>query len=96
MSIFGRRLTPLTYKEVITALRVRGFVMSPKTATAHEKWILQTESHRYVVTVDKHIAPFDVRLIKSMTIQAGLTPRKFHALCKGGKMNQDDEQITAE
>ena len=80
--MIGRRLTPLTYKEVTRALFKLGFSMSPKTATAHEKWILQTKSTRYVVTVDKHISPFDIRLIKSMAAQAGMSTKMFHAICK--------------
>ncbi|EKS7194934.1 MULTISPECIES: type II toxin-antitoxin system HicA family toxin [Enterobacter] len=81
--MFGRKLSPLKYAEVIAALQSLGFVMKPKTGTAHEQWIRKTETTKHVVTVDKHLAPFSRDLIKSMARQAGLDPRKFHALCKG-------------
>lgn len=33
------RISPLTYQEVVRALKRMGFEMKPKTATAHEQWI---------------------------------------------------------
>lgn len=81
--MFGRKLTPLKYAQVIRALEALGFVMKPKTGTSHEQWIRRTETTKHVVTVDKHHAPFSRDLIKSMAKQAGLDARKFHALCRG-------------
>jgi len=57
--------------------------MKPKTATAHEQWIKYGENTKWLVTVDKHIAPFARDLIKLMARQAGVDPKRFHALCKG-------------
>lgn len=76
------RITPLTYKEVTTALKRLGFEMKPKTGTAHEQWIRVDERGKFLVTVDKHISPFDKVLIKSMARQAGLTTKEFFKLCK--------------
>lgn len=76
------RITPLTYKEVTSALKRLGFEMKPKTATAHEQWIRVDERGKFLVTVDKHISPFDQTLIKSMARQAGLSTKDFFRECK--------------
>lgn len=81
--LFAKKLTPLKYDEVIRGLRMMGFVMKPKTGTSHEQWIKIADDKKYVVTVDKHHAPFSRDLIKSMARQAGVNDRKFHALCRG-------------
>ncbi|HDL6962212.1 TPA: type II toxin-antitoxin system HicA family toxin [Yersinia enterocolitica] len=81
--MFGRKLTPLKYEEVIRALKSMGFIMKPKTGSSHEQWIRRTGTSKHVVTVDKHHAPFSRDLIKSMAKQAGINDRKFHALCRG-------------
>lgn len=81
--MFGRKLSPLKYAEVVRALQIMGFEMKPKTGTAHEQWIRKTATTKHVVTVDKHHAPFSRDLIKSMAKQAGVDARKFHALCRG-------------
>lgn len=81
--MFGRKLTPLKYAEVIKGLKALGFEMKPKTGTSHEQWIKKTDTNKWVVTVDKHHAPFSRDLIKSMASQAGMDARKFHALCRG-------------
>ncbi|MDC4238426.1 type II toxin-antitoxin system HicA family toxin [Pasteurella multocida] len=76
------RITPLTYKEVTSALKRLGFEMKPKTATAHEQWIRVDDRGKFLVTVDKHISPFDKVLIKSMARQAGLSSKEFYKECK--------------
>ncbi|QIW16114.1 hypothetical protein A4G20_07095 [Pasteurellaceae bacterium RH1A] len=76
------RISPLTYKEVTTALKRLGFEMKPKTGTAHEQWIRVDERGKFLVTVDKHISPFDKALIKSMARQAGLSTKEFFKECK--------------
>ncbi len=76
------RITPLTYKEVSRALKRLGFTMKPKGSTAHEQWIRVDERGKFVVTVDKHISPFDKALIKSMARQAGLSTKEFFKECK--------------
>ncbi|WP_424407830.1 type II toxin-antitoxin system HicA family toxin [Pasteurella sp. PK-2025] len=76
------RITPLTYKEVTSALKRLGFEMKPKTATAHEQWIRVDDRGKFLVTVDKHISPFDKVLIKSMVRQAGLSSKEFYKECK--------------
>lgn len=81
--MFGKKLTPLKYVEIIKGLTLLGFSMKPKTGTSHEQWIKKTEKDKWVVTVDKHHAPFSRDLIKSMAKQAGIDARKFHALCQG-------------
>ncbi|MCP9270176.1 type II toxin-antitoxin system HicA family toxin [Xenorhabdus sp. XENO-1] len=77
------RLTPLKYKEVVIALRDLGFEIKPKKGTSHEQWIKKEDGYKWVVTVDKHHAPFSRDLIKSMAKQAGMDYKKFHSLCKG-------------
>ncbi|BCZ39843.1 TPA: type II toxin-antitoxin system HicA family toxin [Serratia marcescens] len=81
--MFGRKLFPLKYAEVVSGLRALGFEMKPKTGTSHEQWIRKTANSKHVVTVDKHHAPFSRDLIKSMAKQAGVDAKKFHALCRG-------------
>lgn len=76
------RITPITYKEVVNALKRLGFEMKPKTATAHEQWIRIDERGKFLVTVDKHISPFDKVLIQSMARQAGLKTKEFFKECK--------------
>lgn len=83
MGLFRKKLTPLTYKEVINGLTLMGFTMRPKTGTSHEKWFKETDKGRFSVTVDKPQAPFSRFLIISMAKQAGVDARKFHALCRG-------------
>lgn len=83
------KLTPLKYKEVVTALKILGFELKPKKATSHEQWIKKETEYKWVVTVDKHHAPFSKDLIKSMAKQAGMKPRKFHSLCKGNIEHKD-------
>lgn len=81
--MFFSKLTPLKYKEIIYGLKILGFEMKPKTGTSHEQWIRVDSRGKYLVTVDKHHAPFSRDLIKSMARQAGLNSKKFHSLCKG-------------
>lgn len=81
--LFTKKLTPLKYNEVIAGLKSLGFEMKPKTGTSHEQWVKYGENTKWLVTVDKHHAPFSRDLIKSMANQAGLGARQFHALCKG-------------
>lgn len=76
------RISPLTYKEVSSALKRLGFTMKPKTSTAHEQWIRVDERGKSLVTVDKHISPFDKTLIKAMARQAGMTTKEFFRECK--------------
>lgn len=79
---FTKKLTPLKYAEVIFGLKILGFEMKPKTGTSHEQWIKRAKSFKWVVTVDKHHAPFSRDLIKSMAKQAGIDARRFHAICQ--------------
>jgi len=79
----NKKITPLTYKEVITGLKKLGFYKQPNKSTAHEQWVTDTPFKK--VTVDKHTAPFDVYLIKSMAKQAGLEVKEFCRYCKDKK-----------
>lgn len=81
--LFAKKLTPLKYSEVVAGLKALGFEMKPKSGTSHEQWIKYGDNTKWVVTVDKHHAPFSRDLIKSMANQAGMDARKFHALCRG-------------
>ncbi|MFP9227572.1 type II toxin-antitoxin system HicA family toxin [Pectobacterium cacticida] len=91
--MFGRKLTPLKYSEVLHGLKCLGFEMKPKTGTSHEQWIRKTDNRKWVVTVDKHHAPYSRDLIKSMAKQAGMDARKFHALCQG-KVSLSDLSVS--
>lgn len=86
---FNKKLSPLKYQEVASGLKSLGFEMKPKTGTSHEQWVLKNQKGKWVVTVDKHHAPFSRDLIKSMAKQAGLKDRHFHALCRGEVTPED-------
>ena len=79
------RISPLTYQEVVRALKRMGFEMKPKTATAHEQWIRVDGRGKLLVTVDKHNAPFSRDLIRSMAKQAGMSVKEFFKVCKSKK-----------
>ncbi|WP_210448160.1 type II toxin-antitoxin system HicA family toxin [Pantoea ananatis] len=83
--LFAKKLVPLKYEEIINGLKQLGFLMKPKTGTSHEQWVKYSEDRKrkWLVTVDKHHAPFSRDLIKSMARQAGVEARSFHALCRG-------------
>jgi hypothetical protein len=66
-----------SYKDVTRVLKKMGFELMPKTATAHEKWKCHHSGKMWVVTVDKHIAPFDVQLMKFMINQSGFSRREW-------------------
>lgn len=87
--LFAKKLTPLKYEEVVSALKLMGFEMKAKTGTSHEQWTRVAGGKKWLVTVDKHHAPFSRSLIKSMANQAGIDTRKFHALCKGSASLED-------
>lgn len=82
---FKGKIGSLTYKQVTQFLTSEGFNMEPKGSTAHEQWIKISADgkSKKKVTVDKHIAPFSVTLIKLMAQQAGYSAREFYALCSG-------------
>lgn len=71
---------PLTYKQVVAALRQLGFEQRPNKATSHEQWVAQEPFRK--VTVDKHEQPFNQDLVSSMARQAGLTKKAFYQLVK--------------
>jgi predicted RNA binding protein YcfA (HicA-like mRNA interferase family) len=75
--VFGRH-RPLTYREVITVLKKLGFSFRNQEGS-HEQWVREGDPFRKV-TVDKPKAPFHGDLIKYMSLQAGVTKRKFYEL----------------
>jgi hypothetical protein len=82
--VFGDR--PLTYKEVVSGLKLLGFTLRPgKSGTSHEQWIKDVvengQPRRYKVTVDKHHAPFHRALLKSMINQSGVSKDDFYRAC---------------
>ena len=77
---FNQKIPQLTYKEVITGLKKLGFAKQANKSTAHEQWVADNPFRK--VTVDKHIAPFDAYLVKSMAKQAGLNVKEFCQYCK--------------
>ena len=81
--MFFNKIPQLTYKEVITGLKKLGFQKQPNKSTAHQQWVADNPFRK--VTVDKHIAPFDVRLVKSMANQAGINVKEFCRYCKDKK-----------
>jgi len=82
MSFFAR-ISPLTYDEVIRGLKKLGFSKRKNKSTAHEQWVADDPFRK--VTVDKHISPFSISLIKSMAKQAEVSTKEFHRLCKDKK-----------
>lgn len=74
------RERPVTHREFLRVLRHLGFEKSGRTSGSHEKWARTVGKRRYVVTVDKHHAPYHRRLLRLMLHQAGLTKREFFKL----------------
>lgn len=67
----------MTSKEVEAGLAAAGFVRQKQTATSHVKWVRDKNT----VTVDAHLSPFSIILIKSMACQAGVSVKEFYAMC---------------
>lgn len=88
---FTKKLTPLTYREVTKCLGRLGYEMKKKGSTGHEQWVLIKDGKKYLVTVDKHLAPFSKDLITLMARQAGYRAKEFHAMCKS--KNYISEQV---
>jgi hypothetical protein len=81
--MFNARIGTLTYAELARALVDMGFVLQPKGASGHEKWIrYNAQGKKSVVTVSKHTSPFAADLIKAMAKQAEVNHRKLYAYCK--------------
>ncbi|WP_394239845.1 type II toxin-antitoxin system HicA family toxin [Vibrio astriarenae] len=81
--MFFKKLPQLKYDEVVRGLKKLGFTQRPQKSTAHEQWVADDPFRK--VTVDKHLAPFSVQLVKSMAKQAQVPAREFCRLCKDKK-----------
>jgi len=86
--MFFNKTPQLSYKEVISGLKKRGFYKRKNKSTAHEQWVCDLPFRK--VTVDKHISPFDVFLVKSMAKQAGVSTKVFCRLCKDKKYQYNE------
>ncbi|EPI2106700.1 type II toxin-antitoxin system HicA family toxin [Providencia rettgeri] len=80
--MFFTKLSPLTYKEIISGLKSLGFTLK-RTRGSHEQWTKVDGGNKWLVTVDGHHSPFSRDLIKSMAKQAGIDSKRFHSICKG-------------
>ena len=78
-----KKLPPLSYREVIVGLKKLDFSKRKNKSTAHEQWVADNPFRK--VTVDKHVAPFSIQLVKSMAKQANIPAKEFCSLCKDKK-----------
>lgn len=81
--MFFKKIPQLKYDEVTRGLGKLGFTKRKNKSTAHEQWVCEDPFRK--VTVDKHLAPFSVQLVKSMAKQAGVGTKEFCRLCKEKK-----------
>ena len=77
--MFFKKVPQLKYKDVVAGLKKLGFTKQKNKSTAHEQW--ESKNPFRKVTVDKHIAPFLVNLVKAMAKQAGVSTKEFCRLC---------------
>lgn len=91
---------PLKVKDVERGLAALGFEKLPTTATSHAKWQRKgfigrkNKPHKWVVTVDAHLSPFHIKLIKSMAKQAGLSEKQLREICtKDGQKKARNGQL---
>lgn len=75
-----QKIPELSYKEIVTGLKKLGFYQLPNKSTGHEQWVKDTPYRK--VTVSKHLAPFDKKMVKFMADQAGLPVKEFCRYCK--------------
>jgi len=76
-----KRSPPLTPKEVIAILRVRGLVYDHSRGS-HEYYSGILKGERRFVTVDTNYREFSIRRIKDMIDQSGLTREEFYGSTK--------------
>ena len=73
--MFFKKTPQLKYSEVVKGLKKLGFCKRPNKSTAHEQWVSDNPFRK--VTVDKHISPFSVLLVKSMAKQADVSAKEL-------------------
>jgi len=88
--MFFKKIPQLKYNEVVRGLKKLGFYKRANKSTAHEQWVADDPFRK--VTVDKHVAPFAVQLVKSMAKQAGVSVKHFCRLCKDKKYKPDQAE----
>ncbi len=77
----GGRHHPLSYEQVVTALKKLGFHKRDHDGTSHEQWVPVDDNAPFrKVTVDKPKQPYGQDLIKWMAAQAGVTKKRFYEL----------------
>lgn len=86
--MFFKKVPQLKYAEVVSGLKKLGFEKRKNKSTAHEQWVCGNPFRK--VTVDKHMAPFSVELVKSMANQANVSVKEFCRLCKDKKYTPPD------
>ena len=70
-----RRLSSMTYRDVIQALRATGFIFDRQAKGSHEIW-RNPRTGRYV-TVPNHPGTMPVATVRAIIRQAGLTVDEF-------------------
>jgi len=72
-----KRYPPLSPAEVIKVLEARGFVFV-RTAGSHRRYQGHVRGQTRSVTVDTHYQQLDVKLLKRVIAQSGLTREEFY------------------
>ena len=72
-----KRYPPLSPAEAIKVLEARGFVFV-RTAGSHRRYQGHVRGQARSVTVDTHYQQLDVKLLKRVIAQSGLTREEFY------------------
>ena len=76
-----KKFPSLTYQEVITILKVRGFEFKDQQGS-HEQYEAIIKNKKRKVTVDKNDSPYDDFILRSMVEQSGLSREEFYTATK--------------
>ena len=76
-----KQYPPLTPADVVKILLVRGFVWE-RTRASHEFYRGTVRGRVCNVTVDRHYPEFDVKRVRDMIDQSGLTREEFFGSTK--------------
>ncbi|MHB1686960.1 MAG: type II toxin-antitoxin system HicA family toxin [Ignavibacteriaceae bacterium] len=76
-----KKYPPLTYQEVISILKARGFTFGDQKGS-HEQYEGIINGQKRKVTVDKNDSPYDDFILKSIINQSGLSREEFYTATK--------------
>jgi len=76
------KLPPVKHKDVKACLIRLGFEKRKTKGTSHEHYVAHINGKFHKVTLDGHLSPYSINLIKSMANQAGFSNhREFVSYC---------------